>query len=716
MKKLLKKLGFYPTNSARVAEEEKVAKLSKRVEAKDRRIAELKERIEVKNAYIAEFNVAVKTLIAEKKTLSDAAGYQSSLGEQSSAEIVFQEIVANPFASSSPVVAEIMSGVMEMSDPRAMLAYRYLRGEGLEIGAMHFPLPLPQGASAKYYDYRTADESRRVYPDLPADKILEVDYVGNGEILDLISDDSVDFLIANHMLEHCQDVIGTLRVFYGKLKQDGVLFISLPDLRYTFDYQREPTPFEHLERDEREGPGVSLYEHYRELQAAWTGKYLEGLQAELGVTDLNKVLDAEQFAKATEGKHVDWHFHAWTQSEILEMFTRLGREHGFEWEIEASMRNGIEVIVVLRKTTVKRGDRAVKAEAEPHNPTAAKDDPVSAAAGAPKVGNQEYRSFFDDTEDPIISVEETWLTESGVNMRGWVASRQAKLPAIDFSIAGCKANVDWIDRPDLADVLPDVSSEACSGFSFHIPKAHNYDLMMTSEMDGDRHERTINIPATGRPEWPYPSSIDFDEFVALVDHPGKRVLEIGSRLVSPGATSKRSLFKHAQYVGFDYHPDSNTDVVGDAHLLSSYFESDERFDGIFSCAVLEHLAMPWVAALEMNRMLKSGGLVFHNVPFSWPWHEAPWDFWRFSHHGLGVLFSPPLGFETLNSGMHGPARIVTDEVSPDLHDFWTHPAYLGATILAKKVMEPDRNEFRWGAALTDVVESGSSYPKKAEES
>jgi predicted SAM-dependent methyltransferase len=732
MKKLLKKLGLYPTNGARMTEaKSKIAELKERVTTKDLRIAELKERVNAKKTRIAELDVAVKTLIAEKKALSNIATDPTTPQEE-----VLHQIATNPFGRGHPVAADIMSGVIQMSDARSILAYRYLRGEGLEIGALHFPLSLPPGASAKYYDYRTATESRRAHPELPADKIVEVDYVGNGEKLDLVADNSVDFLIANHMLEHCQDVIGTLRVFYGKLKQEGVLFISLPDLRYTFDHRRQPTPFEHLERDEREGSGVSLYEHYREVQAAWSGKYLEGLQAGLGVADPEKVLDVEEFGKVAEDKHIDWHFHAWTQKEILDMFTRLGHEHGFDWEIEAAMRNGIEVIVVLRKTIVKRYDRADDVIAELNKSSSVKiepdkadgveassgkfsavdDDSVSAVARDLEAGKQPYRSFIDNKEDPIISVEETWLTESGINMRGWAASRHGRLPEIGFNIAGCKAKVNWSDRPDLANVLPDCPPESRRGFTFHIPRAHTYDLGMTFQKDDGSQERALRIPATGRPTWSPPSNCNLDEFVALVDQPGMRVLEIGSRLVSPGATSKRPSFKHAQYIGFDYHPDDNTDVVGDAHVLSRYFEPDERFDGIFSCAVLEHLAMPWAAALEMNRMLKPGGLVFHDTPFAWPWHEAPWDFWRFSHHGLGVLFSSPLGFEILKSGMYGPARIVPDEMRPEWHEFWCYPAYLGANILAKKVLEPDENTFQWNAALADVVESGSSYPKNTAES
>jgi hypothetical protein len=47
---------------------------------------------------------------------------------------------------------------------------------------------------------------------------------------------------------------------------------------------------------------------------------------------------------------------------------------------------------------------------------------------------------------------------------------------------------------------------------------------------------------------------------------GMRILEIGSREVT-GASDARKRFAKAEYVGFDYYPGPNVDVVGDAHKL-----------------------------------------------------------------------------------------------------------------------------------------------------
>src|SRR5258708_27187495 len=82
---------------------------------------------------------------------------------------------------------------------------------------------------------------------------------------------------------------------------------------------------------------------------------------------------------------------------------------------------------------------------------------------------------------------------------------------------------------------------------------------------------------------------------------GLRILEIGSREVTGPSISRRE-FSKAEYVGFDFYPGDNVDVVGDAHRLSSYFAGDEKFDIIYSSACFEHFAMPWVVATEIAKL------------------------------------------------------------------------------------------------------------------
>ena len=115
---------------------------------------------------------------------------------------------------------------------------------------------------------------------------------------------------------------------------------------------------------------------------------------------------------------------------------------------------------------------------------------------------------------------------------------------------------------------------------------------------------------------------NFEQHLADIgNHPGMRILEIGSREVT-GKSTARDRFAKADYVGFDYYPGANVDVVGDAHELSKHFGRNE-FDIVYSSACFEHFAMPWVVATEIAKVLKVNGIVFVETHFSFSSHERP---------------------------------------------------------------------------------------------
>ncbi len=104
---------------------------------------------------------------------------------------------------------------------RARVAARYLTGSGIEIGALDAPTPLPAEASVRYVDFRTREELHAQYPELDAQHFVAVDVVDDGERLERIVDASIGFLIANHMLEHCENPLGTLRNHLAKVAPGG---------------------------------------------------------------------------------------------------------------------------------------------------------------------------------------------------------------------------------------------------------------------------------------------------------------------------------------------------------------------------------------------------------------------------------------------------------------------------------------------------------------
>ena len=64
---------------------------------------------------------------------------------------------------------------------------------------------------------------------------------------------------------------------------------------------------------------------------------------------------------------------------------------------------------------------------------------------------------------------------------------------------------------------------------------------------------------------------------------------------------------------------------------------DAGFDTILCTQVLEHVENAEHAMGEIARVLRPGGHALVTVPFLYPTHEAPYDFQRFTHHGLAGL-------------------------------------------------------------------------------
>lgn len=66
--------------------------------------------------------------------------------------------------------------------------------------------------------------------------------------------------------------------------------------------------------------------------------------------------------------------------------------------------------------------------------------------------------------------------------------------------------------------------------------------------------------------------------------------------------------------------------------------ADATYDAVFCTEVLEHTLAPWMAAEEIHRILKPGGVAFVTTPFNFRIHGPLPDCWRFTIFGLRVLF------------------------------------------------------------------------------
>ena len=230
-----------------------------------------------------------------------------------------------------------------MSDiPEAMLArrravsQRFLAGDGIEIGALHHPLWVdPERARVRYVDRFTVPVLRQHYPELSAYELAPVDVVDDGERLATFGDGSLDFIIGNHMLEHCENPLGTMRAHLSKVRPGGIVYYAVPDKRFSFDLDRPLTPWEHLERDDREGPAESRRGHFEDW-ARLVNKHERPEDAAANVRDLLAL-------------NYSIHFHVWDEAAFTDFLARARAYLHQPFTVEHLSRNDTEMLAVLRR-------------------------------------------------------------------------------------------------------------------------------------------------------------------------------------------------------------------------------------------------------------------------------------------------------------------------------------------------------------------------------
>jgi SAM-dependent methyltransferase len=314
-------------------------------------------------------------------------------------------------------------------------------------------------------------------------------------------------------------------------------------------------------------------------------------------------------------------------------------------------------------------------------------------------------------------IDAFWCDASGIYLRGWVHAYEHRVRALRLESAGRSARIDsFSDRPDLLNHYPEHEHVRFGGFSIYLgcPPGHPATLLV--ETDAGTVALPFTLPEGPIPRWPAEThagdeySRVLQRFLDLTNANGGRVLQIGSRVpAGAAAVPPRAHFRN-RLIGVDIHPGANVDLVGDAHTLSRFLR-EGSFDGVLSQSVLEHIQAPWIVAAEINRVLKVGGLVYHHVPFAWPGHAQPNDFWRFSSEGLRVLFGPATGFEIVEAVDSGQTGIIpSPDWRRDFLEMPTIPAMGLAEILARKIADIPAEAIAWPLPHAENELRSHRYP------
>lgn len=93
-----------------------------------------------------------------------------------------------------------------------------------------------------------------------------------------------------------------------------------------------------------------------------------------------------------------------------------------------------------------------------------------------------------------------------------------------------------------------------------------------------------------------------------------------------------------------YGKSTKADFFSESTLLPF---NNNTFDTLLSTQMLEHVSDPKKVIQEMGRVLKPGGIMILSAPMTWPLHEEPYDFFRYTLHGLRHLLQKA-NFEILD--------------------------------------------------------------------
>lgn len=314
-----------------------------------------------------------------------------------------------------------------------------------------------------------------------------------------------------------------------------------------------------------------------------------------------------------------------------------------------------------------------------------------------------------------------WCDPHGLYLRGWIHAHEHRVRGLRIESAGRSVRIEtFSDRPDLLAFYPEHEHVRHGGFAVYLACPPGHAVSLTLETDGGTVSFPLPLPEGPLPPWPPPPEDDGNEvspmmgrFIELANAlggRGRRLLQIGARTPRGMESVPPRHLLHGRVIGVDIHPGLNVDVVGDAHGMSRFLRAGS-VDAVLSASVLEHLQAPWLLAAEINRVLKPGGLVYHQVPGAWPAHAQPNDFWRFSAEGLRVLFGPDSGFEVLEASDSGPAAIIpAPEWRERFLDMPTVPAYAMAEILSRKVAEIEPGAVAWPLGSGASETRSRQYP------
>ncbi|HEY6538461.1 MAG TPA: class I SAM-dependent methyltransferase, partial [Candidatus Dormibacteraeota bacterium] len=154
--------------------------------------------------------------------------------------------------------------------------------------------------------------------------LVPVSIIGDAHDLGALADESVDFVIANHVIEHLDDPIRGLQEMLRVIRVGGLLFLAVPDPRATFDIDRELTTVDHVVDEFRHGTASTRHGHFVEwvVKSEAAGDQDDDGQAAVRAERVRLLMEMDYSI----------HFHVWRPDTFLAFTLAAMSEARLEFE------------------------------------------------------------------------------------------------------------------------------------------------------------------------------------------------------------------------------------------------------------------------------------------------------------------------------------------------------------------------------------------------
>lgn len=238
-----------------------------------------------------------------------------------------------------------------------------LGATGIEYGPLNRPIVertvLP---GIRYVDHKTQEQLQVHYandPRVDVALIPIIDIVTSGRpITEFVDDESIDFVIASHVMEHVPDFIGWLETNLRILRPGGRIALAFPDRRYCFDLAKQATSLHEVVAaylEKRTRPNFTqICDHLMNCRKVTPAEVWSGVLDAKNAAPVRGLPNALSHLRNLVEKDVYYDVHCWklSDSEFVDMLSTIKVHSQLPFDILSlypTQRNTSEFYAMLVK-------------------------------------------------------------------------------------------------------------------------------------------------------------------------------------------------------------------------------------------------------------------------------------------------------------------------------------------------------------------------------